>query len=59
MRFAVSELSPLLEPLLTNLFGAFGKPESGENEYLMKCVMRVIIFVGPQVGRCTPSRRSA
>ena len=37
-------------PLLTNLFGAFQKPESGENEYLMKAVMRVITFVGPQVG---------
>lgn len=48
-RFAVGELQPLLQPLLTALFAAFRLPESGENEYLMKAVMRVIAYVGPEV----------
>ena len=30
------------QPLLANLFGGFKLPESAENEYLMKAVMRVI-----------------
>lgn len=48
-RFQASDLQSHLMPLLSNLFAAFQKPESSENEYLMKCVMRVIAFVGPQV----------
>lgn len=48
-RFTVSDLKDQLMPLLKNLFGAFQKAESGENEYLMKTVMRVITFVGPEV----------
>jgi exportin-2 (importin alpha re-exporter) len=35
-----ADLSPLAEPLLTGLFGAFSLPGSTENEYVMKCVMR-------------------
>jgi exportin-2 (importin alpha re-exporter) len=45
-RFQPAELAPLLQPLLEKLFGAFKFPESGENEYLMRAVMRVIAFVG-------------
>lgn len=48
-RFAVADLQAQLEPLLKGLFGAFQQPESAENEYVMKCVMRLITFVGPQV----------
>lgn len=48
-RFAVADLQAQLEPLLKGLFGAFQQPESAENEYIMKCVMRLITFVGPQV----------
>ena len=48
-RFVVADLASQLEPLLTGLFGAFAKPESGENEYVMKGVMRVITFVGKDV----------
>jgi hypothetical protein len=47
-RYAVAELQPLLQPLLAALFAAFRAPESGENEYLMKAVMRVIAYVGPE-----------
>lgn len=50
-RYAVGELQPLLQPLLTALFAAFRLPESGENEYLMKAVMRVIAYIGPEVQR--------
>ena len=49
-RFQPAELAPLLQPLLEKLFGAFKFPESGENEYLMRAVMRVITFVGELVG---------
>ena len=35
--------------LLTNLFQAFTLGDSAENEYLMKCVMRVIAFSGADV----------
>lgn len=45
-RFQPSDLAPLLQPLLEKLFAAFKFPESGENEYLMRAVMRVIAFVG-------------
>lgn len=48
--FSPEEVQPVLLPLLTNLFAAFSKPESEENPYVMKCVMRVIVFTGPQVG---------
>ena len=48
-RFSIADLQAHLMPLLTNLFGALRKPESEENEYLMKAVMRVITFVGPEV----------
>ena len=48
-RFSVADLRAHLMPLLTNLFGALRKPESEENEYLMKAVTRVITFVGPEV----------
>ena len=34
------DLTPIAEPLLTGLFGAFNLQGSAENEYVMKCVMR-------------------
>lgn len=42
--FAVSpdDLEPYVEPLLTALFGVMSAPEYPENDYLMKCVMRVV-----------------
>ncbi len=56
-RFQVQDLAPVLEPLLSALFSAFNKPDSAENEYVMRCIMRVIDFVGPEVSnmytRCT------
>lgn len=37
------------QALLGSLFAGFELPESNENEYLMKAVMRVIGFVGPAI----------
>lgn len=48
-RFQVQDLAPVLQPLLAALFTAFDKPDSAENEYIMRCIMRVIGFVGPEV----------
>jgi len=48
-RFQVQDLAPVLDPLLQALFSAFLKPDSAENEYVMRCIMRVIDFVGPEV----------
>lgn len=42
LRFSPSDLSSFLQPLLERLFSGFKLPESSENEYLMKAVMRVI-----------------
>ena len=53
-RFTPADLSAHLSPLFENLFLAFQKPESAENEYLMKCVMRVITFVGTDVRPSCP-----
>ena len=44
-------LSLHAQPLLQNLFGGFKLPESAENEYLMKAVMRVIGWVDDRTGR--------
>ena len=38
-----------MQPLLTNLFGVFALPDSQENEYAMKAVMRTIGFLGAAV----------
>ena len=54
-RFTVAELAPQLEPLLAGLFGALSKPDSDQNEYVMKTVMRVIVFVGRDVRRGSQS----
>lgn len=48
-RFQVQDLAPVLQPLLAALFTAFDKTDSAENEYVMRCIMRVIGFVGPEV----------
>ncbi len=55
-RFQVQDLAPVLEPLLSALFSAFLKPDSAENEYVMRCIMRVIDFVGPEVSSMITTR---
>ncbi|ESQ39297.1 hypothetical protein EUTSA_v10001293mg [Eutrema salsugineum] len=41
-RYVASDISPFLLQLMTNLFDALKFPESEENQYLMKCIMRVL-----------------
>ncbi|EPS57349.1 hypothetical protein M569_17469, partial [Genlisea aurea] len=41
-RYSASDVNPFLLPLMTNLFNALQKPESEENQYVMKCIMRVL-----------------
>ncbi|KAJ4823621.1 hypothetical protein Tsubulata_039712 [Turnera subulata] len=42
VRYNSAELAPFLQGLLSNLFNAFKFPESEENHYVMKCIMRVL-----------------
>ena len=48
-RYAPADLAATTEPLLTSLFGVFAKTDSGENDYAMRAVMRVIGFLGEGV----------
>uniref|UniRef100_A0A5B6ZN94 Putative exportin-2 n=1 Tax=Davidia involucrata TaxID=16924 RepID=A0A5B6ZN94_DAVIN len=41
-RYTSSDISPFLPVLMTNLFSGLEKPESEENPYIMKCIMRVL-----------------
>jgi len=54
LRFNPVDLNAFLQPLLEKLFAGFKLPESSENEYLMKAVMRVIGFVGPTIAPVAP-----
>ncbi|KAK9742855.1 hypothetical protein RND81_03G200800 [Saponaria officinalis] len=40
-RYVASDIAPFLPSLLNNLFNALKFPESEENQYIMKCIMRV------------------
>ncbi|KAD3069050.1 hypothetical protein E3N88_36930 [Mikania micrantha] len=50
-RYTSLDIGPILPVLMTNLFGALGKPESEENQYIMRCIMRVlqIADISPEV----------
>lgn len=41
-RYTSADVSPVLPQLMTNLFEALKVPESEENQYVMKCIMRVL-----------------
>ncbi|KAJ7514727.1 hypothetical protein O6H91_23G056900 [Diphasiastrum complanatum] len=53
-RFAPADVAPFLQPLLANLFSALKLPESQENAYVMKCIMRVFSSadIGPIATQC-------
>ncbi|KAJ0962600.1 hypothetical protein J5N97_027722 [Dioscorea zingiberensis] len=42
VRYGPSDIDPFLPTLVTNLFNALQFPESQENQYVMKCIMRVV-----------------
>tara|TARA_B110000977_G_scaffold100003_1_gene131240 strand:+ start:15818 stop:18799 length:2982 start_codon:yes stop_codon:yes gene_type:complete len=49
LRYSASDLLSHLNILFTNLFGVFELPDSRENEYAMKAVMRVITVLDTDV----------
>lgn len=53
-RLSVAEVLPLAQGILQGLFNAFQQPDSSENEYLMRAVMRLISFLGPQIAPVAP-----
>ena len=42
----VSDMAPFLEGFLEGLFLCLKKPDSGENEYIMRAIMRLVAFSG-------------
>ncbi|KAF9616409.1 hypothetical protein IFM89_029663 [Coptis chinensis] len=60
-RYTSSDITPFLLMLMTNLFNAFKFPESEENPYVMKCIMRVVGVAdvsGDVAGACITSLTS-
>lgn len=53
-RLPVADVLPLAQGILSGLFAAFQQPDSAENEYLMRAVMRLISFLGPQIAPVAP-----
>lgn len=53
-KLSVAEVLPLAQGILQGLFNAFQQPDSAENEYLMRAVMRLISFLGPQIAPVAP-----
>jgi exportin-2 (importin alpha re-exporter) len=41
-RYSSADISPIFTMLMNNLFSALKLPKSGENQYVMKCIMRVL-----------------
>lgn len=41
-RYLAPDIAPFLPILMTNLFNSLSFPESEENQYVMKCIMRVL-----------------
>lgn len=48
-RYDASDLAPVADALFSNLFGVFDMPDSRENEYAMRAVVRVIDVLGERV----------
>lgn len=41
-RYTSADINPFFAVLMNNLFSAFKLPESEENQYVMKCIMRIL-----------------
>ena len=41
-RYTALDIGPILIPMMTSLFGALEKPESEENQYIMRYIMCVL-----------------
>ena len=53
-RITKEHLSPHLVPLFSGLFKVFQNEDLTENDYAMKCIMRVLIVLGSDIGPVTP-----
>ena len=42
LQYTSADINPFLQPLMANLFNALKLPESQENPYVMKCILRVV-----------------
>ncbi|XP_073388000.1 exportin-2 [Physcomitrium patens] len=53
-RYSAADLTPFLQSLFANLFGALKLVDSQENAYVMKCIMRVLSIadIGPFSAQC-------
>ena len=49
LRYEAAWIAPHLQTVFTNAFGVFDLPDSRENEYAMRCVMRVITVLDADV----------
>lgn len=52
-RITKDQLLPYLQPLFTGLFAVLQNPELSENDYVMKCIMRVLSVIGADVAPMT------
>ena len=52
-RITNEHLQPHLQSLLSGLFIALANPNYPENDYIMKCIMRVLVVVGSDVSPIT------
>lgn len=52
-RITKADFSPYFQPLFVGLFRVQDNPDLPENDYVMKCIMRMLVMVGPDVGAVT------
>lgn len=55
LRFGAAQLTPMLQPLLTGLFGALKLPGSSENAYVMRAILRVSSVAGDGMAPYAPT----
>lgn len=55
LRYTAADVVPFRDQLLHNLFFALTLPDSGENDYLMKAIMRVVALLGADVKPVAPT----
>jgi exportin-2 (importin alpha re-exporter) len=53
-RLNKDHLMPFIEPLFAGLFMVFDNPDLPENDYVMKCIMRILSLLGPEVRPVVP-----
>lgn len=52
-RITKDNLAPYFMPLFTGLFRVLENPDLPENDYVMKCIMRILVVVGPEIAPVT------